>query len=237
MRRFRPVRRWSRRNSGLLFAVAILANLVAIVALIVALLPRDRPEVSTADAYRSLFDARAVRADVHGEPLPGSVLEGAPPPAPTPERFLAPVIRIRIAAIEVDAEVEEKGIDADGVMESPDGPEVVALYPFTSKPGLGSNSVFSGHFDYRGYGPAVFHDLEKLQAGDVVEVMLEDGVTLLYAVSAIESYPVDDTPMDLVVADTSTEIVTLITCDGRFASGAYTHRLVVRATQAGIVRP
>jgi hypothetical protein len=41
--------------------------------------------------------------------------------------------------------------------------------------------------------------------------------------------------MEEVLAPTSTESVTLITCVGQFSGGAYTHRLVVRATLTGVV--
>jgi LPXTG-site transpeptidase (sortase) family protein len=121
-------------------------------------------------------------------------------------------------------------------MENPDGPEVVAWYNFTAKPGLGAgNAVFSGHVDYHNYGRAVFWDVGKLVEGDLVEVELDDGTVVQFSVTALHSYDVAEIPMDEVLASTSTESVTLITCTGQFTQGAYTHRLVVRAIRVGLI--
>src|SRR4030042_1514575 len=81
----------------------------------------------------------------------------------------SPPLRIVIPHIGVDALIHTKDMDADGVMEPPDGPEDVAWYGFTARPGSGSNAVFSAHVDYRGYGPAVFADLKKPAKGDLLE--------------------------------------------------------------------
>jgi len=42
-------------------------------------------------------------------------------------------------------------------------------------------------------------------------------------------YGVDNAPVDQIIGTTSTESVTLITCNGTFAGGHYNNRLVVRA--------
>ena len=95
----------------------------------------------------------------------------------------APPARIVIPRVGVDAPITTKGMSADGVMEPPDGPEDVAWYGFTARPGSGSNAVFSAHVDYHGYGPAVFADLKTLKKGDLVEVHTADGAVYRYEVT------------------------------------------------------
>jgi LPXTG-site transpeptidase (sortase) family protein len=170
----------------------------------------------------------------------GSTLDNVPratqprEPTPTPPATLVervPPERIIIPAIGVDAPLSRKSLDGDGFMQIPNGPEDVAWYDFTASPGEGSNVVFSGHLDYRGYGPAVFYRLADLSEGDVVEVRTKDGSMHLYAVSASVAYDAADAPVSDIVGPTSREVVTLITCSGTFNGPplGYSHRLVVRA--------
>jgi len=143
----------------------------------------------------------------------------------------APPLRIVIPRIGVDAPITTKGIGANGGMEPPDGPEDVAWYGFTARPGSGSNAVFSAHVDYHGYGPAVFADLKRLEKGDLIEVRTADGAVYRYEVTLSLSYPAETAPFEDIVGPTSREVVTLITCAGTFDQAArrYSHRLVVRA--------
>jgi LPXTG-site transpeptidase (sortase) family protein len=222
----------------LFFVLSLALNVLALVILAFVLLPRDRPDTPTHSAYGSLFEHRATRADVHAEPAPSSVLAGARPRAAPAEQLLtAPVDRIRIESIGVDAPLVALNLDATGSLASPDGPQAVAWYEFTAKPGLGGNAVFSGHVDYIRYGPAVFWDLRKLQPGDRVEISLKDGALVAYSVVASHLYPLAEVPMGEILAPTPVESVTLITCGGTFGSGGYSHRLVVRATRTGVTLP
>src|SRR3972149_3258841 len=102
----------------------------------------------------------------------------ATPDLPPPSD--APIARIAIPRFEVDAPVVVRSVDASGVMQTPDGPEDVAWYDFSAKPGYGSNAVFLGHVDYINYGPAVFWNLKDLVASDIVEVRLEGGTDYQY---------------------------------------------------------
>jgi LPXTG-site transpeptidase (sortase) family protein len=153
-----------------------------------------------------------------------------------PQVYDAPVQRLLIPSIGVDAPIVSMGLTADGALAAPNGPTDVAWYPFTAKPGMGGNAVFSGHVDYIHYGPAVFWDLRKLKAGDTIDVRLTDGTVLQYTVTASKLYPVDQVPMQDVLAQTSTESITLITCGGVFESGEYTDRLVLRAARTGVTK-
>jgi LPXTG-site transpeptidase (sortase) family protein len=156
-----------------------------------------------------------------------------PEPAITlvPSPIAAPPVRLLIPAIGVDAPVTVKGLRPDAVMDVPDGPEDVAWYNFTARPGMGGNAVLSGHLDYRNYGAAVFWRLKDLREGDIVEVRLADGSLLRYGVSLKLSYDARMAPVPEIVGPTSKEVVTLITCGGIFDDGSrsYSNRLVVRA--------
>jgi len=85
-------------------------------------------------------------------------------PAPTAPASTALPARLVIPRIGVDAPVTVKGLDPNGVMQNPNGPEDVAWYDFTSRPGQGGNAVFSGHLDYQDCGPAIFARLREMKA-------------------------------------------------------------------------
>jgi LPXTG-site transpeptidase (sortase) family protein len=154
-----------------------------------------------------------------------------PTTTPAPPPLTATPAHLLIPAIGVDAPIKVKGLRPDGVMDVPDGPEDVAWYSFTARPGTSGNAVLSGHLDYRNYGTAVFWRLKELGEGDIVEVRLDDGSVLRYRVFLSVSYDARTAPVPEIVGPTSKEVVTLITCGGTFDSGSrnYSHRLVVRA--------
>jgi LPXTG-site transpeptidase (sortase) family protein len=162
---------------------------------------------------------------------PRATATAEPTTTPVPSPTTAPPVRLLIPAIGVDAPVTVKGLRADAVMDVPDGPEDVAWYNFTARPGMGGNAVISGHLDYHNYGAAVFWRLKELREGDMVEVRLADGSVLRYRVSLKLSYDARTAPVPEIVGPTSKEVVTLITCGGTFDSGSrdYSNRLVVRA--------
>jgi LPXTG-site transpeptidase (sortase) family protein len=166
------------------------------------------------------------------EPLPSPAL---PSPTPAgPPLSEAPVERLLIPSIDVDAPVVVKGIDAEGVMQSPDNAWDVAWYDFSARPGFGGNAVFSGHVDYHDVGPAVFWDVRNLQQGDLIKVRLADGTEYHYTVSDLNSFEASAAPVADIVGPTPTEVITLITCGGTFDSTLrqYSHRTVARAQRA-----
>jgi sortase A len=211
-------------------------SLVAIAMFGVWIVPQARPETPTAQRYQDSRGTEAARMDSLRIASPPSVLAAVGESATTIAEatsvpLTAPVERIVIAGIDVDARVVEKGITPDGALDVPDSPELVAWYGFTGKPGSGGNAVMSAHLDYHNYGPAVFWNLKRLLPGDRIEIALEDGGRVAYAVTAAEVYPVRDVPMRDVLQWTERESLTLITCAGSFIAGEYTHRLVVRAVR------
>jgi LPXTG-site transpeptidase (sortase) family protein len=157
-------------------------------------------------------------------------------PSPTaianyPPASEAPLARLIIPAAEIDAPVVVKGVDAGGVMESPDNAFDTAWYDFSAKPGYGGNAVFSGHVDYINVGKAVFWNLKDLNPGDEIQVRLEDGTIYTYKVNFKQQYDAETAPVEQIVGPTPNETITLITCSGTFSSAShqYDKRLVVRA--------
>ena len=160
-------------------------------------------------------------------------------PLPTVPPSTAPISRMVIEAIGVDAPVVVRGLEADGVPQEPGKPDVVAWYDFSSRPGGGNNAVFAGHVDwtYNGRpGPAVFWGLKDLKPGDTVRIFLEDGTQYNYSVTANFAIPYDDPKAVEVMGPTPNDVITLITCGGTWIrdtslplGGYYTHRIIVRA--------
>lgn len=155
----------------------------------------------------------------------------SPSPSPTPPPDESPLARLIIPTIHVDAPITLRGVDPDGTMQDPNGPDDVAYYTFSGRPGFGpgNNAVFAGHVDYYPHRTAVFWNLDKLRPGDVIEVALQDGTTYIYRVTDAVVYPATSAPVAQIVGPTPQETVTLITCNGTFSGGHYNNRLVVRA--------
>jgi LPXTG-site transpeptidase (sortase) family protein len=157
-------------------------------------------------------------------------------PSPTPSnRFppgsSAPVARLRIPSVDIDAPVVVRGTDAGGKMLTPDTAYDTAWYDFSARPGSDGNAVFAGHVDYIHVGPAVFWNLKDLNKGDTIEVQMEDGTVYTYAVETKIQYDSATAPVDAIVGPTPDQQVTLITCSGTFSSAShqYDKRLVVTA--------
>jgi hypothetical protein len=136
-----------------------------------------------------------------------------------------------------------------GELSSPKGADDVVFYNFANFPGLGGypgiggNSLFSGHVDYgrgackNGTVPppcqAVFWDISDLSNGDMIEIQLQ-GQVFRYRVTGAEDIAATDyARWDKVWASTAQETVTLITCGGDFnrTTREYSHRRVVTAVR------
>jgi len=180
------------------------------------------------DDGNSSLETIAAFGDPIRTPTPG------PTPTPTgqfPPGSDAPVARLIIEKAEIDAPVVEKGVDAQGVMQSPDNAYDTAWYNFSAHPGSGGNAVFAGHVDYIRVGKAVFWNLKDLEPGDIIQVRLQDGTVYKYAVNFKQQFDAATAPVDEIVGPTPTQTVTLITCGGTFDASThqYDKRLVVRA--------
>jgi sortase (surface protein transpeptidase) len=160
-------------------------------------------------------------------------------PIPTPPPSDAPIGRMIIDKLGIDAPVITLGLDENHVPLVPDGPYDVVWYDFSSKPGWGSNAVFSGHVDWTINGQyviGVFYSLSSLELEDEIKVILEDGTEYVYKVTINRAIPYDDPQALEVMRPTEEDSITLITCGGTWVpeagnpiGGNYTHRQIVRA--------
>lgn len=163
-------------------------------------------------------------------------LAGTHPEAPVPGQEGD---RLIIAKIGVDAPITMRVVGTDGHMPRPEGPTDVVWYDFSAfqglggRPGVGGNTVLSGHVDYRDYGPAVFWDLRKLEAGDEIVIRLSDGSEYKYVVQWNRVVDSSAAVWNDIVASTPQESVTLITCAGTFdpSTRTYDQRRVVWAVR------
>jgi LPXTG-site transpeptidase (sortase) family protein len=155
------------------------------------------------------------------------------PDPPQPPRLEAAVIRIRAEQIGLDAPVITMGADDAGAMETPPGPQLVAWYDFSAKPGGPGNAVLSGHVDYANWGPAVFWRLKDLSLGSAILIELADGTVYEYVVRSWQRYEVATAPLAKILGSSSEEVITLITCAGSFdpAKREYDEVFVVRAVR------
>lgn len=150
-----------------------------------------------------------------------AVLDPAAVPAP---------VSVSVPAIGVQRDLVDLGLAADGTAEVPTDFDDAGWFTGGGRPGSRGPTVLLGHVDSTA-GPAVFHDLRDLVAGDVVEVTVADGSVARYAVTGTEQVPKDRFPTAAVFGATTADVLRLVTCTGDFDRGArsYVDNLVVTA--------
>lgn len=150
-------------------------------------------------------------------------------PTPTVSATQSIPSRVKISAINVDADVESVGLDSQNRMDVPKEDMNVAWYNLGFKPGEKGSAVLAGHYDARTGGPAVFYDLAKLRPGDTIQVTYADNEVFTFTVTDSELYDFDKVPLEDIFNSTDKARLNLITCDGVFnkSSANYSKRLVV----------
>jgi sortase (surface protein transpeptidase) len=155
-------------------------------------------------------------------PTPSATATASPTAVPTatPTPFDGAVSRLLIPRFDVDSLIENIGLTPDNVLETPDNPHNTGWYDIYDRPGWGGNAVFSAHVDYYPNIRGPFYNLAKVEAGDEVVVIMENGLEYRYEVVRKQRYDVNTIPMgDLIWPNdrpAGEEWVTLITCGGRF---------------------
>jgi sortase A len=165
-------------------------------------------------------------------PAPEVVREAEPTPAPLPTPSEdAQIVRLVVPKAKVDHQVVVRGLNAKREMEDPGGKDDVAWYNFSTKPGFGSNAVMSGHVDWYTGQRGVFWFLRDLKEGDEAQVHYTDGTVIRYRVTSVSVFGANDAPVAEITGPTTTDRLTMITCDGVFQRSThdYTQRRVVYA--------
>jgi sortase (surface protein transpeptidase) len=206
----------SRRNSVLLAAGVVL--LVAGVAVAV-LAPHSHKPPSlpvTAPSAAPLMPKR--------EALPAEGISAYPRIVPT---------NVIIPAIGVSATVIPEGLDSTGALETPPLSEqnVTGWWDGGAAPGQDGPAVIVGHVDSAAAGPLVFWNLDKMVAGESIEV--EPG-NLWFTVTGTQEVGKTAFPTQAVYGPTAGPTLRLITCGGAFdsATGHYVDNFIVYATQS-----
>ena len=146
---------------------------------------------------------------------------------------VAPPVRVRIPAIDVNSSLARLGRAKDGTVEVPRRWQQAGWYSGGFRPGQPGPAVLLGHVDSR-TGPAVFYDLRRLRPGETVLVDRADSTTARFRVTRVERYSKTRFPSDLVYFPTLEPSLRLVTCGGSFdpASGHYRDNVIVLATAA-----
>jgi sortase (surface protein transpeptidase) len=170
--------------------------------------PRTRPSIRVAE-----------------RPLPLGVSAAEDQPAPPAS--------LAIPSIGVETELEHLAVRGDGALAPPADFERAGWFSEGPAPGERGPAVIVGHVDSRN-GPAVFHRLAELRAGDLVEVTRTDGSAIRFAVTDTFEAAKDAFPTEAVYGPTAGPTLRLVTCTGAFdrASRHYVSNLIVYADPA-----
>ena len=142
---------------------------------------------------------------------------------------------LNLPTLGVRSDLLRLGLTAERTLEVPPGDpgSPAGWYLHSPTPGETGPAVLLGHVNAVGGGPGVFADLRRLQAGDAVEVLREDGSTAVFTVQHAEQYAKDEFPTAAVYGNTDGPELRLITCDGFDRnSGEFRDNYVVYATLA-----
>jgi LPXTG-site transpeptidase (sortase) family protein len=145
-------------------------------------------------------------------------------------------VAVEIPSIQVTAEVVASGIDVEsGQMEIPATAAQVGWYRFGPRPGEAGSAVLAGHVDMAGQGPGAFFDLDRLVAGDEVEIHLSDGTMQRFQVVETVRVPKDELDVAAIFSRHGGPRLTLVTCGGAFnhTERSYDDNVVTTLTPLG----
>jgi hypothetical protein len=158
---------------------------------------------------------------------PGVVLAGPAGRADraTSDRVRGPMLdhsepaELRIRSIGVRSRLVRLGLDPAGALEVPTVAAEAGWYTGAPAPGTLGPAVIAGHVSWNSV-PGVFYRLGELRRGDRVEVLRRDGRTAVFAVTGVGRFAKDGFPTEAVYGTTDHAALRLITCGGRYDTGA-----------------
>ncbi|MFF9021308.1 class F sortase [Streptomyces eurythermus] len=180
---------------------------------------------------------------VHGEepprPSAGQAFSASADPTPPTVRPLPPAdpVRLRIAAIGVDAPLTRVGLDAAGALRTPPPDErgLAGWYGDGIAPGSAGTAIVTGHVDTPVGEPGVFYGLGALTEGTTIEVSRTDRRTAVFTVRAVELYDKKHFPSEKVYGGSGRPELRLITCGGGYTKGTgYLGNVVAYATLTAV---
>lgn len=205
------------KKEGLLFiitGVTVASFIVLAILLISTLIYQYQSRDATAYMPPSIYEIEAASASTD-----------------TSNIQLAKPERLKIPSLDIDAKVKEVGLTKDGAMATPGNFTDVGWYAAGTIPGDMGSAVMDGHVDNALALPGVFKDLHRTELGDDIYVIAEDGTTLHFVVSSIDSYEYDSAPTEEIFNERTAARLKLITCGGTWLSElkTYDKRVVVTA--------
>jgi hypothetical protein len=201
----------------------LVANLVFITVLVCGLM-------TAAVAATELGPVGTGAVTSYQRPLSTSQLAGAAESAPLLADSTSPPVRLLIPVIGVDTALQSLRLLSDGSLQAPTAWQVAGWYSGGIRPGEPGPAVIAGHVDSL-YGPAVFFRLRQLHHGDRIIIRRQDRHALVFLVDALNHFPKENFPTELVYGPTSLAELRLITCGGAFDPHTlgYLDNLVVSA--------
>ena len=138
---------------------------------------------------------------------------------------------IKIPKFNVNAPVEQVGLDGKRNMDVPKNADDAGWYKLGPRPGEKGNAVLDGHLDKVTGAPAIFWNVAKLVPGDKILITDENGKLYTFSVTSVAKYPYDNFPIQEVFGPTDKYMLNLISCNGVWNTQThnYSHRTVVYA--------
>jgi len=135
-------------------------------------------------------------------------------------------IFLTIPKINIQANIQDLGINSDGEMDVPNNIIDVGWFKFGSRPGEKGSAVIAGHFDGEN-GKGIFANLNKLKEGDKLYVKDDHGTSFVFVVRESRIY--DPGYVEEVFNSNDSPHLNLVTCDGVWDENkkSYNKRLVV----------
>ena len=140
-----------------------------------------------------------------------------------PENAVLRPDRLVVAAIGVDTELVDLGLEPDGTLEVPPGAFPAGWYSGSPVPGERGPAILAGHVDWGGE-PGVFLRLHELVPGDTIDTIRSDGVTAVFRVTRVDRYAKAEFPTAAVYGNIDHPGLRLITCGGEFDTAARSYR-------------
>lgn len=133
-----------------------------------------------------------------------------------------------------DVAMVNVGVEPDGRLEVPKSFDEAGWYKDGAKPGENGNAIIAGHYDRVGGSPAVFYNLVKLAASDLIEVKDATDKKYTYRIKTVEYVNVNDPEaINRAYEHSNDPIMTVITCGGvwNIQTHDYSKRLLIKATK------
>lgn len=165
----------------------------------------------------------------------GPATGGSPATTSSAAIPVSPPSWVDIPSIAARSSLIGLGLNPDKSIQVPpvDQPQQAGWYKFGPPPGQVGPAVILGHID-GDHQEGIFWKLHELKPGDKVLVGQQDGHTLTFTVTKVDSVAKDSFPTDAVYGNTSDPELRLITCGGAFdaSTGHYLDNFIVYANLA-----